>query len=100
MTSLDYLARVKVMECLEEKRQRYLDFDTEVSTQLIDQSIKSIDQTGRRCLVYRLIVFLLGMLGVERTREGSIWIKSKIPDFSIFVNGYGSIILPSFHQLH
>jgi hypothetical protein len=59
------------MENLEEKGQRYLDFDTEVSTQLIDQSIKSIDQTGHRCLVYRLIVFLLGMLGVERRFERS-----------------------------
>ena len=88
------------MNSLERKEPRCLYFNAKVSTRLIDQSIKLTDQTGHRCLVYRLIVFLLGMLGVERTREGSIWIKSKIPDFSSFVNGYISIILPSFHQLH
>ena len=59
------------MNSLERKEPRCLYFNAKVSTRLIDQSIKLTDQTGHRCLVYRLIVFLLGMLGVERRFERS-----------------------------
>jgi hypothetical protein len=87
------------MENLEEKGQRYLDFDTEVSTQLIDQSIKSIGQTGHLCLVYRLIVFLLDMLGVERRFERS---GPQVEDFRFlkFFNKYNLETFSPFHQLH
>jgi hypothetical protein len=87
------------MENLEEKGQRYLDFDTEVSTRLIDQSIKLTDQTGHRCLVYRLIVYLLGMLGVERRFERS-GRSRKFRISRFFFNEYNFTSILNFHQLH